>query len=297
MGRGLSNLPAEFRYRPFLVRDALAAGVPEARLSATDLYAPVAGVRVARSFAHSGKTRVLSVGLVLGRHQRVSGTSALLLLGAPLPEELQRAEALVNVVSWGGVAPLRRRGVIGRVTSDVGSMTVDGVQCSTPSLAWFEARRTLTHDDLVIAGDYLVREGGPATCDDLRAAIRPGAVQSALARRALASVRAGAESPMETKLRLLLVRAGIPEPELNIDVLDRRGAFLGRVDMLWPASRVGLEYDGSYHYLSRAAWERDRKRSNEFVAEGWRVLHVSAQDARSPADVIQRLRELLASAP
>lgn len=295
MGRALSNLPTEFRYRPFLVREAVAAGIPKGRLSAIDLVAPAAGVRMPKELAHSGKAHALAVGLLLGEHQRISGVSALLLHDVPLPEAFQRGEAPVSVVSWSGAAPVRRRGVIGRVSCDARSTKVEGVRCSTPSLAWFEARLTLTHDDLVIAGDHLVQVGGLATCDDLRSAIRPRAAQAALARRALEAVRVGAESPMETKLRLMLVRAGFPEPELNIDVLDRNDVFLGRVDMLWPALRVGLEYDGSHHHLSRDAWERDRKRSNGFVTEGWRILHVSAQDVRSPSSVIQRLRELLAS--
>ncbi|TMC02364.1 MAG: hypothetical protein E6J41_30265 [Chloroflexi bacterium] len=57
----------------------------------------------------------------------------------------------------------------------------------------------------------------------------------------------GAESPMETRLRLLLVLAGLPRPRVQVPLYDNRGRFLGRPDLYYPLARLGLEYDGGTH--------------------------------------------------
>jgi hypothetical protein len=67
-----------------------------------------------------------------------------------------------------------------------------------------------------------------------------------------ALLRPGAESRPETLLRLLLGRAGLPEPEVNVDIRDDSGRFLGRADLVYPPWRTIVEYDGDQHRTSAA---------------------------------------------
>src|SRR5438105_2781835 len=55
------------------------------------------------------------------------------------------------------------------------------------------------------------------------------------------------ESPMESRLRMLLVLAGLPRPQAQVTLKDAEGRFLGRPDLYYPDQRVGLEYDGRIH--------------------------------------------------
>ncbi|MGC1213548.1 MAG: DUF559 domain-containing protein [Micromonospora sp.] len=103
------------------------------------------------------------------------------------------------------------------------------------------------------------------------------------------------ESPMETRLRLLLLDAGLGPLTAHHDVLDARGRFVGRVDLAWPALRVAVEYDGDHH-RERAHFRQDVARLNALRAAGWLVLRFTADDvlrhpARTVALVTQALHE------
>ena len=98
---------------------------------------------------------------------------------------------------------------------------------------------------------------------------------------------AGAQSPRETWLRLLLIEAGFPRPETQIPVLreDGRCYFL---DMGWRDVMVAVEYDGEQHRLDRSIYRNDRTRS-EYIAEvGWRRIRVVVGDRR--AEIVERAR-------
>lgn len=88
------------------------------------------------------------------------------------------------------------------------------------------------------------------------------------AREVLALSDVEAQSPMETRLRLLLVDAGLPRPVAQYSVLDSGGGWLATADLAYPQLRLALEYDGAVHWTSRRdAYDRDRDRL--LVAEGW----------------------------
>jgi hypothetical protein len=87
---------------------------------------------------------------------------------------------------------------------------------------------------------------------------RPG--RAAGARRACALADGRAESPQETRLRLLVGRSELPEPIAQFRVLDR-GRFVARVDIAWPEHRVALEYDGLWPGDPRQ-FAADRARHN-----------------------------------
>lgn len=85
-------------------------------------------------------------------------------------------------------------------------------------------------------------------------------------------VRDGSQSPMESLTRLLLLEAGLPEPELNADIYDRAGGHLARADLLYRVQRVIPEFDGDQHRTSRAQHTRDRERLKALRNEGYEVV-------------------------
>ena len=84
-------------------------------------------------------------------------------------------------------------------------------------------------------------------------------------------VDAGAQSPKETWLRLLLIEAGFPRPRTQIPVLspgESRPRYY--LDMGWEEVMVAVEYDGEHHRTSRETYTNDISRSDYIHDLGWR---------------------------
>jgi hypothetical protein len=102
-----------------------------------------------------------------------------------------------------------------------------------------------------------------------------------------------AESPMESRLRMLLVIAGLPRPEVQVSVHDDQGHFLGRPDLLYRRQRLAIEYDGGNH---RDRMVEDNRRQNGLVDAGFRLLRFTAADVYgAPDTVAMQVRQSLAS--
>jgi hypothetical protein len=101
--------------------------------------------------------------------------------------------------------------------------------------------------------------------------------------RSLALLAAAAESPMETRLRWLLIQAGLPCPEVQTDLRDRERRFVGRADLYYPAAGLILEYDGANH---RDRLVDDNRRQNLLINAGYRLLRFTATDIHQRPDVI-----------
>ena len=80
---------------------------------------------------------------------------------------------------------------------------------------------------------------------------------------------------METRLRMLLVLAGLPRPEIQVSIYDDEGRFLGRPDLLYRDQRLALEYDGGNH---RDRLVDDNRRQNGLIGGGLRLLRFTAAD-------------------
>jgi very-short-patch-repair endonuclease len=114
------------------------------------------------------------------------------------------------------------------------------------------------------------------------------------ARRVLELASAGSESPMETRLRMLLLLNGLPRAEVQVSVCDELGSFVGRPDLYYPEHRLGLEYDGETHRVSLA---EDNRRQNRLLLAGVRLLRFTAADVlRRPDSVVTEVRNALAQA-
>lgn len=109
--------------------------------------------------------------------------------------------------------------------------------------------------------------------------------------RSLAAVAEPAESPMETRLRWLLLQAGLPRPEVQSDLRDVEGRFLGRADLYYPGSRLVIEFDGGIH---RERLVEDNRRQNLLITAGFRLLRFTSADVKhQPEVVLARVRSAL----
>lgn len=167
-------------------------------------------------------------------------------------------------------------------------ITVDGLPVTSKASTFADLAPALGLVDLVILGDSLSL-GDPALPEVLRrhtaAATGRGAIA---ARRAAALVRFGAESAQETRSRLLMGFAGLPEPVLQHPMYDERGREIHRLDMAHPGAMLAIEYDGDHH-LDRRQRDRDLLRREKFEASGWRfVIVVSADIYQRPAAFLER---------
>jgi hypothetical protein len=105
-------------------------------------------------------------------------------------------------------------------------------------------------------------------------------------RRIVEHVEPASESPMETRLRMLVVLGGLPRPAAQVEIRDRWFRFAGRPDLYYPEHRLGLEYDGAGH---REALIEDNRRQNRLLDAGVRLLRFTAGDIYDRPDAVIRL--------
>ena len=233
--------------------------------------------------------------------QFLSHRSAALLRGVPMPHR-EHPELHLGVLIPER-AP-RVAGVIGHAFSEHRCRLdqVEGIPSTSAATTWVMLG-DLSLYELVAAGDLLVRAhrpgygrpdvGRPAltTLAELTEMLALGRWSGiARLRRALPLLRQDSWSPMESVLRVRIVLAGMPEPELNIDLYDRRGDFLGCFDLVYSSYRIAIEYQGEDH---SERYAEDVERIERLRAEEWIVIEVTATLMRHPDRLIARIAEAL----
>lgn len=124
------------------------------------------------------------------------------------------------------------------------------------------------------------------------ATAHPGFRGVARLRRAMDLAEPATESVMETRLRLLLVLAGLPRPRAQTVLTNSSGLFVGRVDLYYPEHKLAIEYDGAAH---RERLALDNQRQNRLVDAGYHLLRFTATDVLSnPASVVTLVARQLA---
>jgi hypothetical protein len=144
----------------------------------------------------------------------------------------------------------------------------------------------------VVAADMFLRSQ-LVKIPELRIYVRehPGTRGIARLRRVVDLAEPKTESPMETRLRLLLVLAGLPRPEVQISLRDSEGRPLGRPDLLYRVERLAIEYDGGNH---RDRLIEDDRRQNGLVRAGFRLLRFTAPDVyKTPDATVMQVRQEL----
>jgi hypothetical protein len=99
---------------------------------------------------------------------------------------------------------------------------------------------------------------------------------------------------METRLRLLIVLAGLPEPATNLDVYDGHGEWLGRADLIYSVYKIIIEYDGERHWTEPRKVRMDILRREELRSVGYEVIVLFARDIYlQPRYTLDRIRSAL----
>jgi hypothetical protein len=172
---------------------------------------------------------------------------------------------------------------------------IDGMRVTTPERTALDLTSRYPMDSAVAAVDALMQatELKMASVELLLARYR-GRRGMKAARAALDLVDGGAQSPKETWLRLLFIRAGVPRPKTQIAVRNEWGWAEAYLDMGWEEIKVAAEYDGEHHLIDPYHVRKDIRR-HEKVAHhyGWIVIRVVARD--HPADIIRRVQQARAS--
>lgn len=185
--------------------------------------------------------------------------------------------------------------VLHRRRHPIAPVAVRGVPCLGPERTFVDCATVLGLRRLVRAGDALVRVGltsPPRLVDYADAHHLDGVVR---AREAARLVRPRVDSVRETDVRLLLVAAGLPEPETNVDVLDEDGRWVARGDLVLAAWHVVVEHDGWVHERDAAQRQKDHLRRERIQAAGWTLVVVTVEDFERPATVVWRVHAALAA--
>lgn len=243
------------------------------RTRARDLVSPCYGVRTATATADSLLERVHALTAVTGAV--VSHLSAAVLWGFPVPLALENLTD-VHLTSRSGQRAVRHRNVVGHQQSLEPEEIVQGARvcCTSPLRTWFDLAGILSLDELVIAGDSLLRRRNPLTTIhelDAYLAGKQGRAGYRRARLARSLVRAGTDSAKETELRLLLIRHGLPEPGINVPVFDQTGGWIQDPDLSYEQEKIAIQYDGGHH-ASPAQRRSDIFRDENARDAGWRVV-------------------------
>lgn len=180
----------------------------------------------------------------------------------------------------------------GRIEEDEVTV-VGGIPVTTPARTVLDLGCWYPTGQAVAAIDALVRATDLKAADvELLLQRYPGRRGIRQARTALGLVDAGAQSPKETWLRLLLMHAGLPRPQTQIVIDDEFGDAIAYLDMGWEEVKVAVEYDGDQHRSDRRQYSWDVRRLEMLERRGWIVIRVVAGD--QPADIIRRVRAALA---
>ncbi|MBX0299724.1 DUF559 domain-containing protein [Cryobacterium sp. 1639] len=224
-------------------------------------------------------------------------TTAALLLGLPVPTRLARLRPL-HVGIPAPASAMDARDIVGHsLRVDPDDLVDRGpLRLTGPARTWLDLAALLTLAELVAVGDYLLYWESPiVTLGELAHAVERYPSRSGLtrARAALPLLRTRSESPRESVLRVIIVLAGLPEPECNYRAFDPQGRFLGRGDLAYPEYKLFVEYQGDQHRTDRAQWRSDIRRIGRLEDHGWQLLQFTDDDLQDPAALVARIARRL----
>ncbi|MDT5069611.1 MAG: hypothetical protein QOK02_5766 [Mycobacterium sp.] len=260
---------------PFIGSEALAAR----RLTPYQLRSRFVAVHrdvyVGRDARLTAVARARAAWLWSGRAGVVAGRSAAALHGAKWVDDGAPAEILYD-----NRRPPRGLSTWSDRVAEDEVETVHGMAVTTPARTALDLARHRPLDVAVAEIDALARAARLKVADmELLAERFEGRRGIRDARVALDLVDPGAESPQETRVRLLLIRAGFPRPETQIPVYDEYGRLVAELDMGWRDIKVGVDYEGEYHWRSRRSFDRGIRRHAEVTELGWDDVRITAEDS------------------
>ncbi|ORA31762.1 hypothetical protein [Mycobacterium aquaticum] len=277
---------------PFVGSEALTAGLLNRYQLSTRYHMLHRDVYVLRGAELKPIDKAVAAWLWSGRRAVAAGLSAAALHGskwidAELPAELNHSSRH------------KTNGIVlhsDRLADDE-VCVVRGIRTTTPARTAFDLGRRRGRTTAVVRVDALLQ-----ACD-LKLADVQALIDAHRGMRGLVQLRevldladAGAESPQETRLRLLYTQAGMRPSQTQIEVFDH-GLQVGRIDMGWPEWKVGVQYDGIQHWTDPRQRTKDIDQAAEYRALGWRIVRVGADLLRHrQGTIIARTRAALRAA-
>jgi hypothetical protein len=156
---------------------------------------------------------------------------------------------------------------------------LNGMKVTTPARTALDIGCRYRVDDAIAMIDALARATHLKIDDVQQLAERYGGRRGVrCARAALPLVDAGAESPRETWLRLVLIRAGFPPPRTQIPIYDEYGQLVAIPDMGWEHIQVAVDYEGDHDWMDRRRFNHDIRRAEALTELGWIDIRVTAED-------------------
>jgi hypothetical protein len=240
--------------------------------------------------------------LVVTHRRRARAAARLLLPGATVSG---RSAAVLWGVDLAGtdddveltIPPRCRAGAVRGIRTTRRALTDDevtirsGVRVTTPVRTALDLARITPIEEAVVCLDRFVAVKRVALPDVVRFAAAFNGPGCRHMRKAAGLADGLAESPQETRLRLIMLASTLPRPVAQYTIVDR-GRFVARVDFAWPEARLAVEYDGVWHGQNVP---RDRRRLNELTAAGWTVVFVTAADLADPVALVARIGAALAA--
>src|SRR6266446_1737633 len=286
----IPRVPIELTRGPFTIEVARRHGVTRAQLLGASWRRLGVGLYAWREIADAPITRLIAAKHRLPDTAVFTGPTAAWLHGLdmtpcnPIEASVPKTSHISRLV---GLA-VRRSSIPGTETSTLRGLRVTSAVRTFADLA---CRGPLI--DAVALLDTALRRR-LVNDEDLLHWVKthPGYRGIRCLKNALELTDEAAESVMETRLRLLLVMAGLPRPKVQLSLRDDSGFLIARPDLYYPRARLAIEYDGATHRESLAA---DNRRQNRLIDAGCRILRFTAADVlNTPAAVVSVVRRSLA---
>lgn len=273
---------------PFIGSEAVAAGALTKTQLTTRCRRLFSDVYVMRDIDVDAEVRAKAGWLWSRRRGVIAGFAAAALHGSRWADDVHVVELIHD--NWRSPAGIQTHG--DRIEEDEIEW-VAGIPVTSPARTaldfgcWYPTMTAVAGIDAL------------ATAIEIKAADVELLASRYLGRRGVARAReaielsdAGAQSPKESWLRVVLIQAGLPRPQTQIPVRNEFGNAIAYLDMGWEDVKVAVEYDGEQHRTDRRQYTWDVRRLESLERLGWIVVRVLAGDR--PAEVIRRVRAALA---
>ena len=284
-------VPEHLRTTPFTLAQAAQAGVSATALQSAPWRRVFRGVWAHIDLEDTRDNRLAAARLVIPVYGALCKLTAAWIYQA----DVRREEDLDVHVGFPEGKRIRSRPglVVSQETLQPRDIwMIDGVAVTSPVRTAYDCLRLLRGRERLVVADALTRLE-VTSVEELRGyfATQRRMRNLRIAERLLDDIEPKSESPMETRLRLVIVEGGLPRPVAQWEVKNAAGVVLWRLDLAYPVERIAIEYDGAWHWKQRR--DDDRRRA-ALRALGWDVHVFDADDVYGDPDrVVHEIRTAL----
>jgi hypothetical protein len=277
--------------QPFSRAEARAAGLTAEMLLSKRFHKIFWDTYISRDVRITQLVRAKALIRLVPPESYISHHTAAELWGAAPP-----ADVATHITPPSACGRLVRQGVRSHYRKYPAQTTLrKGLPISTPEQTFLDlAAVGVGLVDLVVVADGMIRAGHTSAERLVEATEQWNGKGCRMARRAASLAREGVDSPQETRLRLLLVLAGLPEPRVNLIIRGPDGSWRRRYDLAYEHLRLIIEYDGRQHAEDAQQWLTDIFRREELDRIRWRLVIVTSEGIfHQPLLTLGRVRDAL----